>query len=210
VRPRSSLYRFQEATAIRVAGAHETVVLLPVGYGKTASILTALKDRNLWPALVVAPARVARHVWKAEAAEWEHLKDLIVTPLGGGDRRRRLLQGDSHVETISYEALVGQPDREKNPYTGLTDEVRLEERYKAIVFDELSKMKDPGTKRFRRIRAHAEGVPFRIGLTGTPIGNHLLDLWGEMFMITGEKSLGPTYSGFRERYFYAKIGRAHV
>jgi hypothetical protein len=185
-----------------VVNADGTVVLLPVGYGKSAALLTALKDRDQWPALIVAPARVAKHVWKAEAAEWEHLKNLVVTPLGTGEKRRRLLKEDAHIETISYEALVGQKDG-KHPFTGLTDEVRLEERYKAIVFDELSKMKAPGTKRFTRLRAHAAKIPFRVGLTGTPIGNHLLDLWGEMFMVAGAAPLGSTYSGFRDRYFAA-------
>lgn len=208
MRPRSALKAYQRTTAEALLAKPELAVLLPVGYGKTAAVLTALVERDEWPALVVAPKRVAAKVWKAEAAEWEHTKNLVVTALGGGESRREKLLLDSHIETISYEALVGQAPDPRNPekrvFTGLTDEVRLEKRYRTIVFDELSKVKDPGTRRFRRLRAHAEEIPYRIGLTGTPVGNHLLDLWGELFMVAGGKPLGGTFSAYRSRYFAAE------
>jgi SNF2 family DNA or RNA helicase len=201
VRQPSDLKAYQYSTTEAILAREKIAVLQGVGWGKTASTLSALVERDEWPVLVVAPKRVAQRVWSAEAAEWEHTQNLIVTHLGGGDERRRRLDLDSHIETISYEGLVGQPDHPTRPFTGLTDEVRLEKRYRTIVFDELSKLKDPGTKRFRRLRAHAAEIPYRIGLTGTPIGNHLLDLWGEMFMVAGAAPLGETYSGYRQRYF---------
>lgn len=203
MRPRSALFAGQVGAAAAIGRLRELAVLADIGFGKTAATLTGLRDAGALPALVVAPARVAERVWHVEAAEWEHLADLVVTPLGTGDERRRILVGQpqADVETISYEALVGQPDLRKNPWTGLTDEVRLEDRYQAIVFDELARMKAPGTQRFRRLRAHAEGIRTRVGLTGSPVPNHLLDLWGEMFMVAGAKPLGRTYSDYKLRYF---------
>ena len=204
MREQSDLFHYQRAIVEQALARPKVSVFVPVGYGKTAAVLTALEARNEWPALVVAPKRVAKHVWPAEAAEWAHLKNLTVTHLGTGEQRRKRLKFDSHIETIGYEALVGSRDGVEHPFTGLTEEVRLEKRYRTIVFDELSKVKSPDTRRFRRLRAHAAGIPYRIGLAGVAVGNHLLDLWGEMFMVAGEGPLGPTYSGFRERYFEAK------
>jgi superfamily II DNA or RNA helicase len=191
LRPASSLKAYQYSTVEALLAKPELAVLLPVGYGKTAAVLSALVQRDEWPVLVVAPARVADKVWHAEAAEWEHTKNLNVARLTGDPAQRsRLLGEDNHLETISYEGLMW-----------LSEQVDLDKRYRTIVFDELSKMKSPGTKRFRRMRARAMKIPHRIGLTGTPIGNHLLDLWGELFMVAGAKPLGETFSGYRSRYF---------
>lgn len=206
LRPRSALFDDQRNAAHRIArrgsdGQSEVALLADIGFGKTAATLTGLLDADAFPALVIAPARVAESTWANEAQEWEHLAGLKVRFLGTGKERRKLLESQADIETTSYESLVGQPDHPKRPFTGLTDEVRLEDRYKAIVFDELDKVKTPGTRRFRRLRAHAESIPVRVGLTGSPVPCHLLDLWGEMFMVAGEKPLGSTYSGFQRRYF---------
>jgi hypothetical protein len=115
-----------------------------------------------------------------------------VVPLVGSvpQRTAALREELAHVETISYESVFW-----------LTETVDISKRYRAIVFDELSKLKHPGTKRFRRLRAAAKRIPVRVGLTGTPVGNHLLDFWGEMFMVAGEAPLGPRYTDFRDQYF---------
>ena len=193
LRPRSKLHSFQEQAATRIRQQREVAVLLRPGHGKTALTLTALRDAWAFPALVVAPARVAESVWKQEGAAWEHLAGLRIVPLVGSPLRRLAameLRGD--VEVVSYENL---------PW--LLDTIDAGKRYDAIVFDELSKMKHPGTKRFKRLRHVVEAIRYRVGLTGTPVGNHLLDLFGEMFMVAGEKPLGPTLGRYRDRYFKA-------
>jgi superfamily II DNA or RNA helicase len=193
MRRMSDLFPHQRAMVQALLDHPHHALLVQPGYGKTAAVLTALQELGAWPALVVGPQRVSKRVWPEEAAQWEHLRDLQVVSIHGtpGQRVKRL-GWDNHVECISYEN-----------YVWLTDTVDVDSRYKAIVFDELSKLKSPGSKRFRRLRARGMKVPIRIGLTGTPIGNHTLDLWAEMFAVAGEKPLGPTYSGFRERYFHA-------
>jgi hypothetical protein len=166
-------------------------VLLRPGHGKTALTLTALHDSWAFPALVVAPARVVESVWKQEGAIWDHLAGLRIVPLTGtSSKRLAALERHGDVEVISYENL---------PW--LLDTVDARARYEAIVFDELSKMKHPGTKRFKRLRHVVESIRYRVGLTGTPVGNHLLDLFGEMYCVAGEKPLGPTLTRFRDTYF---------
>ena len=67
-------------------------------------------------------------------------------------------------------------------------------------------MKTPGAARFRSARAWLMNIPIRIGLTGTPVGNHLLDIWGEMFMVGGKTVWTPgaeTYGAFKSMYFYS-------
>lgn len=209
LRPRSAMFGFSVRAAEKMTKAGRLALLFEPGYCKTIATLTALLDMGAWPALVVAPPRVAKQVWPEEVASWEHLKNLTITPIAGKGGKLRMrdpqdpkkmvlaedvkkLGLDSHIETISYENLFW-----------LTEHVDIESRYKAIIFDELSKMKTPGSVRFKRMRGRGMDIPVRFGLTGSPVGNHHLDLWGEMFMVAAEKPLGSTFSGYRDRYFQA-------
>lgn len=211
MRSRSEMYSFQKAMVALACKKRQLAMLLEPGYGKTVSTFTTLLDLGAWPALVIAPQRVARQVWPAEPAQWDHLRNIEVRYVGDGLRdgfknvrgpdgklvkRVKVRDGSfgwgepSHVECISYEQLWD-----------LSEHVDLSERYRAVVFDELSQMKTPGAKRFIRMRHAAEDIPIRFGLTGDPVPNHLLDLWGEMFMVAGEKPLGPRFTDFKDRYF---------
>ena len=191
------LCAYQEQAAALMAERKQMAALLKMGLGKTVITLTALADLGVGRALVFAPAPVvARDVWGREARAWEHTAKADVAALRGSPQARKMLLKNREgrrgmaVEVCSYENALW-----------LTDTVDLASRYQAIVFDELSKVKAPGTARFRRLRARSMEVPIRFGLTGSPVGNRLLDLWGEMFMVAGEKPLGGTYSGYRARYF---------
>jgi SNF2 family DNA or RNA helicase len=187
------MFGYQALAAAEAAKRQRLAILLEPGYGKTVITATALCDLGAWPALVVAPAAVVEAgVWERELAAWAHTRNVTVVPLVGPapKRERQLGRDPPHIEVVSYENLLW-----------LTDAVEIDARYRAIVFDELSKVKTPGTKRFRRMRGRAANIPVRYGLTGTPVGNHLLDLWGELFMVAGPDPLGPTFGAFKSKYF---------
>lgn len=193
MRGRAELRPYQADSVERIKPAPQKALLMDVGDGKTITALTALYDLGAWPALVVAPAMVAEmDVWGEEAREWQHTRHLEIIPLTGTptQRQRILEDSEAHVHVVSYENL-----------RWLAETARLAKHYKAIVFDELSKMKTPGSKRFRTMRHIIPKMDVRLGLTGTPVGNHLLDLWGEMYMVGADKPLGPTFTAFRDRWF---------
>lgn len=207
MRPRSALSGYQEDAARRMEEAKRIVVLMRMGMGKTITTLTALVDLSVKKALIVAPATVVdEDVWGKEARAWEHTAHLDVLPLTGdakcrlnkltgGSRGPRAGKSGGDIEVISYENFLWLTDQ---------GEVRL--RYDAVVFDELSKVKNPGSSRFKRLRAKYIGtydIPIRFGLTGTPVGNHLLDLWAEMYAVCGEAPLGPRFVDYKLQYFHS-------
>ena len=53
--------------------------------------------------------------------------------------------------------------------------------FSAVIFDEIQKVKNPQTKAFHA--ASSVKADFQIGLTGTPIENHVVDLWAVMDVI---------------------------
>lgn len=200
MRPRSALFPFQaNKMAPRIKDDPCVAAFVGIGYGKTGGTLTALVDMGMPKTLVVAPKRVAKRVWNAEAAIWEHTKSVRVNSLLGDgyatlppDKRLIRLMHKSDIDVISYDL-----------FKWLTEQVNVNKYYQAIVWDELDKMKTPSAGWFKAMRYHTEEIPIRIGLTGEPTGNSYRNLWGEMFAVAKDKPLGPRFVDFLMTYFTA-------
>lgn len=195
MRQRSDLFGYQQNMISRMLVWPQTAAFVQMGLGKTIGTLTALLDRGMPRTLVVAPARVAElDVWGQEARRWGHTAGLHVRRIVGDPKTRRWKLADvsTDIDVISY-----------NNFAWLCDEVDLGQRYGAIVFDELSKMKTPGATWFKRMRTRTPRIPIRYGLTGTPVGNHLIDVWGEMYAVALDEPLGPSKVQYAMQYFTA-------
>ena len=73
--------------------------------------------------------------------------------------------------------------------------------FDAIVVDELSSFKNWNSKRFKslmKVRPRAKRV---IGLTGTPSGNGLMDLFAEFKVLDMGQRLGRFITKYRQDYF---------
>ncbi len=174
----------------------ECALLLSMGLGKTVITLTALQSLmfdsfEVGRALVVAPLRVGRDTWPEELAKWEHLKGMRMAVAIGTERERvAALESKADVYVINRENLDWMVERYG---TSL--------RFDMIVIDELSSFKNGRSKRFRslmRIRPAAKRV---VGLTGTPAGNGLMDLWAEFKCIDMGRRLGRFITHYREEFF---------
>ena len=114
------------------------MVLAPVGAGKTALTLTAMRDAlrdgvvKRW--LVVAPLRLAQHVWPGEALIWTPDLTLSVA-VGSPAWRTKALQSDARVVVINYDNLQWLT-KQKMDFDG-------------VVFDELTRLKNPAGVRFK-------------------------------------------------------------
>lgn len=171
-----------------------------MGMGKTVSTLTALDvlslSEDVFPALVLAPLRVARSTWPEEAAKWQHLAGLNVMPIVGSEAERLAALGqDAQVYTTNYEQLPWLVEHwgERWPY-------------RTVIADEATKLKGfrlrQGTERAKALGrvAHSKVKRF-IALTGTPSPNGLQDLWGQAWFIDRGERLGRTYDAFSQRWF---------
>ena len=192
-------HRYQEF-AIRFIKEHpEALLLLDMGLGKTVIALTAIRDLLAdrpegSKALVIAPLRVASGVWPEEQKKWDELASLRMSVMvGDAKRRAAALKASADVYVINRENvkwLTDYLERHGMPWP-----------FGIVVIDELSGFKNPGSRRWqalRKVRPYIERV---IGLTGTPAGNGLMDLWAEVFLIDRGKRLGRYFSRFRDRYF---------
>ena len=168
-------------------------LLLDCGLGKTVITLTAINDLiydefSVKKILVVCPLRVC-NVWRDEIKHWDHLRNLTCSLVNGtATERRRALQKQADIYIVNRENLVWFYEH-------------CEMSFDMVVLDELSSFKNHQAKRFKAIKAMRPKVKRIVGLTGTPTGNGLMDLWAEFRILDMGERLGRFISQYRNLYF---------
>jgi len=172
-------------------------LFLDPGMGKTAitlSAICALMDAGIIRrTLVIAPMRVCQLVWEQEAAKWTQFRHLKFANMAGKPAERRLgmLKSDADIWLINPEGV----DWLCKQFFGTLLP------FDTLVIDELTKFKNPRAVRSKNLHPFADKIARRWGLTGTPIPNGYMDLFGQMRMIDGGASLGKYITHFRDRFF---------
>lgn len=158
-----------------------------MGLGKTLQVLAhllALKEAGELhhPVLVVAPTSLIPN-WESEAARFA--PSLPVLTLSGPNRADHFTAIDDHALVLSSYALVPRD----------IDTLK-KHRFSLVVLDEAQQVKNPRTRARRAILALQ--APTRLCLTGTPLENHLGELWSQVDLavpglLGGEKSFQHQY-----------------
>ena len=165
------------------------MILAPVGAGKTAITLTAMADMvdqghvGRW--LVVAPKRVCTDVWPVEAPKWAPTLRLALAVGTPAQREAALTDTDADAVVINYDNL---------------DKLETLEGFDGIVFDELTRLKNPSGKRFKALEKLLAPVKVRWGLTGSFTSNGLEDVFGQCKIID-QGLLGRAKGAFLQQYF---------
>lgn len=199
----SDLHNYQKAAVEHIMSHPYCGLFLEMGLGKTVSTLTAVKhllydELDIDSVLVVAPKRVADSVWDAEINKWEHLKGLTVSKIiGDAKKRRKALATKADIYVISRDNIAW--------LVGLYGGNRLP--FDMLVVDELSSFKNPKSQRFRALRGCLPSFRRRVGLTGTPAPNGMLDLWAQVYLLDCGERLGKFITKYRDQYF--TIGRTN-
>ena len=168
---------------------------------KTVITLSAIRDLMLdncevSKALVIAPLRVARDTWPAEAGKWDHLEDIDVSVIVGDKKTR--------IAALNHPAMVYVINRENVKFlVEYYEKNGLRWDFDAVIIDELSSFKNHQSQRFKWLRKVRPCVKRMIGLTGTPTSNGLMDLWAEIGILDGGERLGRFIGRYREAYFKA-------
>jgi len=178
---------YQDDAADFLYERDRAMILAPVGAGKTAITLTAMQamlDDGLvkrW--LVVAPKRVCTDVWPVEAPLWSRITPALA--VGTPAQRNAALTSAASVVVTNYDNL--------DKLTDLSG-------FDGIVFDELTRLKNPSGKRFKALEKLLEPVKVRWGLTGSFTSNGLEDVFGQCKIID-QPLLGRAKGAFMQQYF---------
>jgi SNF2 family DNA or RNA helicase len=169
--------------------AHDrAMILAPVGAGKTAITLTAMTEMTVrghcdrW--LVLAPKRVCTDVWPVEGRKWAETFDIAVA-VGTPAQRKKAFDSDADIVVTNYDNI---PSVDPAGFDG-------------IVFDELTRLKNPSGKRFKHLLKILDQFKIRWGLTGSFTSNGLEDVFGQC-KVVDQTLLGRSKGAFLQQYFY--------
>jgi superfamily II DNA or RNA helicase len=160
-----------------------------MGLGKTVQTLAVLSHRAaLGPAIVIAPTSVVAN-WVEEAARF--VPELRVVNHRGPDRAtglKRLGPGDLVVTSYALATMDA--------------EALAKVHFASLVLDEAQAVKNATTERSKALQEL--DADWHLGLTGTPIENHVGEVWS-IFRILSPGLLG-SWEQFRAR-FAVPIGK---
>ena len=182
------LHNYQKYAVDFIKKHEQSAVLLDCGCGKTVIALTAIRELGAKNVLVICPVRVAQ-VWADEIEKWEHLRGLKYSvAVGTASERVSALEREADIHIINRDVI-----------SWLVSNVRW--KWDMVVIDELSSFKNNQTKRFKSLMKVRPYVKRIVGLTGTPSGNGLMDLWSEYRLIDLGERLGRFIGQYRQKYF---------
>ena len=181
---------YQEQAADFLYEHDRAMILAPVGAGKTAITLTAMQDiladGYAMRFLVLAPKRVCTDVWPVEAPKWAPGCTLAVA-VGTPKQRLAALQSGAQIIVSNYDNIQWLAEQNLA-------------HINAIVFDELTKLKNPSGARFKALNKVIGDVAIRWGLTGSFTSNGLEDVFGQC-KIVDQALLGRAKGAFMQQYF---------
>ena len=160
----------------------------------TLAAFTMLQELRMTKAvLVLAPLRVCYTSWPQEIKKWKDFEHLSFGILHG-PKKDAVLREKHDVYLMNYEgldwlfnkALVGKA---KWPFD-------------MLVVDESTKLKNVSTQRFKLLKPHLKKFSRSYILTGSPTARHLLDLFGQCYVMDQGTTFGPYITHFRNRFFY--------
>jgi superfamily II DNA or RNA helicase len=179
---------YQETAADFLYEHDRAMILAPVGAGKTAITLTAmwemLRDEHVKRFLVLAPKRVCTDVWPVEQPKWAPMASLAVA-VGTPKQRLAALKSNARIVVTNYDNIQWLADQKVE--------------FDGVVFDELTKLKNPSGARFKALNKVLD-CPVRWGLTGSFTSNGLEDVFGQC-KIVDQSLLGRAKGAFMQQYF---------
>lgn len=186
-------------------------LFLDPGLGKTSITLAAIKllkqKKIINKVLIIAPLRVCHSVWPNEIGKWSDFYGLKFQILHG-PKKAEALSTEADIYIINPEGLewLLQVKKTTTTLNGKT-KVDIDQRrwknlgFDTLVVDELSKFKYTSTNRFKAIKLVLGTFSRRWGLTGSPVANGLLDLFGQCYVLDQGRTLGSYISHYRTKYF---------
>ena len=180
---------YQDEAADFLYERNRAMILAPVGAGKTAITLTAMQDMLangvVKRFLVLAPKRVCTDVWPVEQPKWAPAVPVAVA-VGTPKQRTAALRSKAQIVVSNYDNIQWLAEQVLD--------------FDGIVFDELTRLKNPSGTRFKALMKVIDPMTVRWGLTGSFTSNGLEDVFGQC-KIVDQALLGRSKGAFMQQYF---------
>lgn len=159
------------------------------------------------------PAAWADSPWKASRQLWgsrQYMESRL--PKVEDVRKRRELEARLS-EVAAEERKVNKSIRATAPpkavhiisYENLSWLCELytpgESPFDCWIFDEIGKLKNPKSPRYKAVRKHTKEAKMVVGLNATPAPESMLDLYSQVTIVDGGKLFGKSFYQWRQKYF---------
>lgn len=194
----TELWKHQQVAVERARQEPHLAIFHDPGLGKTRSVIEALREdfnshKRVSRTLIICPlstCRQWRNAWVAHSKIGD--RDIAVLT-GDGKKRTAIIEKDPKISITNFEGV-----QIKAFYAAL-----LKWSPEIVVIDESHRLRDSESVRAGKIYPLCLAARRRFILSGTPILNSLLDIFGQY------KALDPTLFGskfwnFKRAYFYDK------
>lgn len=173
----------------------EAALFLPPGLGKSSIALAALlelKRMNI-PSrtLLLAPLMVCRTTWMTEPKKWDQFQGIRVGFAHGPNKREVFHDKRFDIVVMNYDGIEWA-----------VEEMKRGHKFDVLLCDEITRLKNTSSKRYKLIKPLLPTFKFRWGLTGTPAANGMMDLFGQVYVLDLGKRLGRYITHFRMNYFH--------
>ena len=167
-----------------------------MGAGKSIVAATAiaelLEHQAVSRVLIVTTPKIANTVWAQEFDTWAHTHHVPVgIATGIPEEREQICKNPNYeVVVVTFNVL---PWMKENKLFDLFD---------GLLIDETTKLKTTGGAQFKALRPSLKKFKWRGGLTGTPVSEDFLGLYGQIMLIDAGYTLGTRKDAFMSHYFY--------
>lgn len=158
------LHEYQQRAAQFIESHNSCILSVDMGLGKTAAVLSYIKETRPASVCIIAPKRVAENTWKQEAYKWGWpcvAERMAIVSGKPKQRKAAIADTDKPYKVVSRERVKEVQD--------LT--------FDLLVIDELTSFKNTESKRTQAVcKIHAAR---KVGLTGTFLANGAIDIYGQ-------------------------------
>jgi len=177
---------------------HSAGLFMDMGTGKTKVMIDVMNHKGFDMILIASPLSVV-DVWVAEV-EKHSVREYIAIGLNDGSVKEKKEKAEHYskrakaekkpfIVTINYESLW------RSPFSSWA----LKQEWDAMVCDESHRIKTAGAKCSRFAYKLGKRIPHKYALTGTPMANNPLDLYGQ-YRFLDPGIFGTSKNRFENRY----------
>jgi hypothetical protein len=209
-KPKTTPRQHQLASVAFLCAQRQVMLFVGLRMGKTATTLYSLEHLKraglAKRGLVITPNPVLRPVWVNETAKHTDLCARAVTT--DPNDFLRALEEPNDLIVASWSGLqqlftMRQPKGKGKGNEMVPDFEALNaasEFFDFFAIDEIHTAKNQDSLRFCLGSELSKHSPYCLGLTGTPFGRNIFDLWAQCFLIDGGAALSSSYYFFRTAF----------
>ena len=209
--PELPLTGYQKVGFVNSLSNSDYALFMEQGTGKTPIVIAKVNllgqrlrktENKMYRVLVLCPKSI-RMNWENEFVRFSTCAGKVTILRGTQvDRVRCLTDSIRSEDDCNWSATICSVDSVANSW-----KVLKKIPWDMVVLDESHSIKSPTTKRFKTLR-QLENTESKMILTGTPITNHVFDLWSQLEFLGHGLSGFSTFSNFRS--FHGKFETQNI